>query len=227
MTVKVKALGAAAVALVLLGAACTADNGPSGSGTAAPGSTASGGAGATTGSALDGAATAPPADIQAVMDQERYVDSTWSLLVTDVETGEDIYSLNADQLRSPGRPASCSRSGWPSTRSAPTRARTTPVYRLGEVGADGTLTGDLVLVGGGDLTFGGAASTPTPSTSRTSTTTTPTASAPPISTRRIRWPALERPGPPGEGVGHHLGQRRRRGRRPPLRAATACRTATS
>ncbi|CAA9291450.1 MAG: D-alanyl-D-alanine carboxypeptidase, partial [uncultured Chloroflexia bacterium] len=31
----------------------------------------------------------------------------------------------------------------------------TPVYRMGEVGADGALNGDLALVGAGDLTFGG------------------------------------------------------------------------
>ena len=33
--------------------------------------------------------------------------------------------------------------------------QTTPVYRTGTVDGQGALTGDLVLVGGGDLTFGG------------------------------------------------------------------------
>ena len=32
------------------------------------------------------------------MDQPRYADATWSLLVTDVESGESFYELDADRM---------------------------------------------------------------------------------------------------------------------------------
>lgn len=88
------------------------------------------------------------------MDGARYDEATWSLLVTDVETGETFYSLNAGALAFTGSTASSSRRLALDTLG-PEHRQETPVHRLGEVGADGALTGDLVLVGGGDLTFGG------------------------------------------------------------------------
>ena len=39
-----------------------------------------------------------PPEIQAVMAKPRYADATWSLLVIDVESGEEFYPLNEDKL---------------------------------------------------------------------------------------------------------------------------------
>ena len=72
--------------------------------------------------------------------------------------------------------------------------------------------GNLILVGSGDLVFGGAGSTRIPSSTRTSTTTTPTDSAPRSSPRRTHSSAST-PRPTGACRRHHDHQRRRcRGR---------------
>ena len=150
---------------------------------------------ASSGATKRAAASSLPASIKAIMDKPRYADATWSLLVTDVETGETFYPLNADQISFTGSTRKLFSIGLALTRSAPTRAQTTPVYRPRRRStADGTLTGDLVLVGGRRPRLSAAGgSTPTPSTSPTSTTTTPTASAPPILTPQDPLYALDQP----------------------------------
>lgn len=138
---------AVVLALGLLAAACTSEPTRSGNGsTTAPGGSAP------TGTEPDGALPAAIADI---MGQPRYQDATWSLLVTDVDTGETFYSLNADELSLTGSTRKLFSVGLALDTLGPDARQDTPVYRLGEVGADGALDGDLVLVGGGDLTFGG------------------------------------------------------------------------
>jgi PBP4 family serine-type D-alanyl-D-alanine carboxypeptidase len=151
--VKVRALAAALAAVALLGVGCTADDGP---GTAGPsGSTGGGSTSAPPGSALDDGAAALPADIRAIMEQPRYDEATWSLLVTDVETGETFYSQNADELSFTGSTRKLFSVGLALDTLGADHRQETPVHRIGDVGPDGTLDGDLVLVGGGDLTFGG------------------------------------------------------------------------
>ena len=39
-----------------------------------------------------------PAAIASVMRKPRYANATWNLFVTDVESGDVLYELNADQL---------------------------------------------------------------------------------------------------------------------------------
>jgi D-alanyl-D-alanine carboxypeptidase/D-alanyl-D-alanine-endopeptidase (penicillin-binding protein 4) len=124
------AAGAAVVALVVL-SAC-------------------GGAGTSRG---DGAAL--PESIREIMAKPRYEDATWSLLVADVETGETFYSLNPERLSFTGSTRKLFSVGLALDTLGAGHREETPVYRLGEVGADGTLRGDLALVGAGDLTFGG------------------------------------------------------------------------
>ena len=102
------------------------------------------------------AGTALPAEIQAIMDQPRYADATWSLLVTDVESGETSYSLERgpdvvhrfDPQAVLGRPgARRARRRPPHRRRRSTAsARSAPTARS---------TGTLALVGSGDLVFGG------------------------------------------------------------------------
>ena len=99
--------------------------------------------------------TSLPASIQEIMDQPRYEDATWSLLVADVESGETFYSLNPDRMSLTGSTRKLFSVGMALDTLGADHREETPVYRLGEVGADGTLDGDLALVGAGDLTFGG------------------------------------------------------------------------
>ena len=96
-----------------------------------------------------------PADITAVMNQPRYAHTSWSLLVADVGTGETLYELNPDALAFTGSVRKLYSVGLALNELGADHRFTTPVYLQGEVDADGTLWGNLVLVGAGDLTLGG------------------------------------------------------------------------
>ena len=165
------------------------------------------------------AGTALPAEIQAIMDQPRYADATWSLLVTDVETGETFYALNADRMSFTGSTRKLFSVGLAldtlgadhridDARLPPRRGRRRRHARRATSPSSAPVTSCSAV----------GASTPTPSRSRRSTTTTPTGSAPRSSARRTRctrsttWPREVR------AAGHHVGRRRRRRRPPPVRA---------
>ncbi|MBJ8337708.1 D-alanyl-D-alanine carboxypeptidase [Antrihabitans sp. YC3-6] len=96
-----------------------------------------------------------PSEILAIMDGPRYSDATWSLLVTDVATGETFYDLNADRLSLTGSTRKLFSVGLALDTLGSDHREQTPVYRTGDVDPAGSLDGDLVLVGSGDLTFGG------------------------------------------------------------------------
>jgi D-alanyl-D-alanine carboxypeptidase/D-alanyl-D-alanine-endopeptidase (penicillin-binding protein 4) len=95
-----------------------------------------------------------PTDINDLIDQERYADSYWGILVTDLATGEPIYSMNTSGLFIPASV----------TKLIPTAAALdylgadyefkTPVYKTGVV-SGGVLEDNLVLVASGDPTMGG------------------------------------------------------------------------
>jgi D-alanyl-D-alanine carboxypeptidase/D-alanyl-D-alanine-endopeptidase (penicillin-binding protein 4) len=103
-----------------------------------------------------GDAEAPvPEEILDIMDGERYADATWSLVVRDVESGANIYELNPDLLSLTGSTRKLFSVGLALDTLGADHRLETPVHRTGEVDGSGALDGDLVLVGGGDLTFGG------------------------------------------------------------------------
>lgn len=148
---------AGALAFGLLAAACGDD------GATTSGQTTSGAG--TSGAVTSGDTVSPPAttdegmalpdSIQEILDQPRYEGATWSLVVTDVETGETFYSLNPDEMLLTGSIRKLFSVGVALDALGADLRQETPVYRLGEVGTDGGLDGDLALVGAGDLTFGG------------------------------------------------------------------------
>lgn len=96
-----------------------------------------------------------PAAISDVMDKPLYAEATWSLLVTDVATGESFYALNPDVMSFTGSTRKLFSVGAALDQLGADARQSTPVYRQGTVDADGMLDGNLVLVGGGDLAFGG------------------------------------------------------------------------
>jgi D-alanyl-D-alanine carboxypeptidase/D-alanyl-D-alanine-endopeptidase (penicillin-binding protein 4) len=129
------ARGAAAVALVLVAAsvtACTAD------------------AGSDESESGDGV----PEAALAVMNEERYANSRWQIYVEDLETGDVLVDYFGDAMAEPGSfvKTYSAAAAWLEFGSDSTV--TTPVKASGEV-AGGTLQGDLILVGQGDLTMGG------------------------------------------------------------------------
>jgi D-alanyl-D-alanine carboxypeptidase/D-alanyl-D-alanine-endopeptidase (penicillin-binding protein 4) len=103
--------------------------------------------------------SARPADLPAaigdVMDKTLYAQATWSLLVTDVDTGESLYALNPDVMSFTGSTRKLFSVGAALDQLGADARQPTPVYRQGTVDDSGLLTGNLVLVGGGDLAFGG------------------------------------------------------------------------
>jgi PBP4 family serine-type D-alanyl-D-alanine carboxypeptidase len=96
-----------------------------------------------------------PAAIRSVMDKPRYADARWSMLVADVKSGKTLYALDPDRLSLTGSTRKLFSVGMALDALGARHRQSTPVHRRGRVDARGALHGDLVLVGGGDLTFGG------------------------------------------------------------------------
>jgi serine-type D-Ala-D-Ala carboxypeptidase/endopeptidase (penicillin-binding protein 4) len=128
------ARGAAAVTLVLAAASVTA-------------CTADAGAGPSTDDPIPEAA-------QAVMDKPAYANANWQIYVEDLETGDVLIDHNGDKMAEPGSFVKTYSAGAVWLEFGPDSTVTTPVKQSGEVDS-GTLDGDLILVGQGDLTMGG------------------------------------------------------------------------
>jgi PBP4 family serine-type D-alanyl-D-alanine carboxypeptidase len=95
-----------------------------------------------------------PDSITSIMQKPRYAGSTWSLMVTDVKSGESFYELNADQMSLTGSTRKLFSVGEALDQLGADHRQTTPVFRQGTV-AGGVLQGNLILVADGDLEFGG------------------------------------------------------------------------
>lgn len=89
-----------------------------------------------------------------VMNQPAYVNGQWFISVRDLDTGQQVISLNADTLVEPGSVVKTYSMGAGWLQFGPDHTVVTPVKRAGRV-VRGTLRGSLILVGQGDLTMGG------------------------------------------------------------------------
>ncbi|MDF2444315.1 MAG: hypothetical protein JWR01_2518 [Subtercola sp.] len=89
-----------------------------------------------------------------VMNQPQFASGRWVISVADLDTGETLIDLDGDKLAEPGSFVKTYSAGAAWVKWGPDHTVTTPVKQSGTV-ADGTLTGDLILVGQGDLTMGG------------------------------------------------------------------------
>ncbi|MBA4021666.1 MAG: D-alanyl-D-alanine carboxypeptidase [Gordonia sp.] len=95
-----------------------------------------------------------PAEATAIMETDPYTAARWSYLVVDPETDEVIYSNQADTFMFLASQTKHFTVGTVFNDLGVDRKVTTPVYATAAP-AGGTLTGDLVLVGSGDLALGG------------------------------------------------------------------------
>ena len=90
----------------------------------------------------------------AIMNKAPYAGGGWAISMRDIDTGETLISLEDSKWVQPGSVVKTYSTGAAWLQFGPDRTIVTPVKRSGEVTA-GTLNGDLVLVGKGDLTMGG------------------------------------------------------------------------
>lgn len=132
-------LGVAAVALVLVAAtmtSCTADDRAE--------------------SAAQGQESVPglPDAALEVMNQPQYASGRWLISVSDIDSGKTLIDLDGNKMAEPGSFVKTYSAGAAWLKWGPDHQITTPVKQTGQV-VDGTLAGDLVLVGKGDLTMGG------------------------------------------------------------------------
>jgi D-alanyl-D-alanine carboxypeptidase/D-alanyl-D-alanine-endopeptidase (penicillin-binding protein 4) len=93
--------------------------------------------------------------IEAIMGKPVYANAQWSMLAVDLDTGRALYSTNPDRLAFTGSTRKIFSVGLALDQLGAHRTTTTSVYRMGGLDKAGTLHGDLVLVGAGDLTLGG------------------------------------------------------------------------
>jgi D-alanyl-D-alanine carboxypeptidase/D-alanyl-D-alanine-endopeptidase (penicillin-binding protein 4) len=89
-----------------------------------------------------------------VMNQPAYANGQWFISVRDLATGQQLVALNPDLLVEPGSVVKTYSMGAGWLQFGPDHTVVTPVKRSGRV-VRGTLRGDLILVGQGDMTMGG------------------------------------------------------------------------
>lgn len=92
--------------------------------------------------------------ISAIMNGSRYRSASWTLLAVDLDSGKTVAELDADRLAYTGSVRKLFSVSTALETLGAAHRFVTPVYRRGTV-KSGVLAGDLVLVGSGDLTFGG------------------------------------------------------------------------
>lgn len=100
------------------------------------------------------AAKSLPQNILDVMHQSRYQNAQWWIEVKDLNTQETIYQLNTDHLLMPASVTKLFSTATALNALGDDYRFKTPVYFIGQQ-ENGKLNGKLILVGKGDLEFGG------------------------------------------------------------------------
>ncbi|MHC5540606.1 D-alanyl-D-alanine carboxypeptidase, partial [Singulisphaera rosea] len=93
--------------------------------------------------------------VDRVLATKKYERAHWGLLVVDATTGSTLYERNADQFFCPASVTKLFTTAAALADLGADYRFQTPIVRRGEVGKDGTLKGDLILVARGDLSLGG------------------------------------------------------------------------
>lgn len=98
-----------------------------------------------------------PEPIAQIMAKPAYRNASWSMRVVDLDSGEVIYDLNPNAQLLIGSVRKLFSIGSALNQLGAQYRFDTPVYRQGTLAANGTLTGNLILVASGDLTMGARA----------------------------------------------------------------------
>jgi serine-type D-Ala-D-Ala carboxypeptidase/endopeptidase (penicillin-binding protein 4) len=92
--------------------------------------------------------------VKSITDSGDYKNARWGILIVDSQTGDTVYSRNADQFFIPASVTKLFSCAAAITTLGPDHTFKSPVYAMGKI-TDGDLDGSLILVAQGDLTFGG------------------------------------------------------------------------
>lgn len=95
-----------------------------------------------------------PQNMQKIMDQEKYAHAFWALYVKDLQTGKVYYDLNSDKMFAPASTTKLFSTAAILNTYGNDYRFVTPIVATADI-KNGELKGDLVLIGQGDLTFGG------------------------------------------------------------------------
>ena len=90
------------------------------------------------------------ARVDAALAEAHAQKALWGVLVTDRDTGEVLYELNADRFFTPASNAKIVTTSLALATLGPTYQFRTTLESSGKFGEDGRLLGDLVFVGRGD-----------------------------------------------------------------------------
>jgi len=90
------------------------------------------------------------ARVDAALGEAHAQKALWGILVTDRDTGETLYELNADRFFTPASNAKIVTTSLALATLGPTYQFRTTLESAGRLGDDGRLLGDLVFVGRGD-----------------------------------------------------------------------------
>ena len=93
--------------------------------------------------------------LNALMDGASYEQAHWGALFVDRESGETLYARESKKLFAPASVTKLFTVAAALDAFGAEHRFKTPLYRRGEIDADGVLKGDLILVSSGDLTLGG------------------------------------------------------------------------
>jgi D-alanyl-D-alanine carboxypeptidase len=96
-----------------------------------------------------------PERIGRIIERPEFRHAFWGIEFLDLETDKPVYELNADKLFTPGSTTKLLTEGTALALLGGDYRFKTRIYRTGDLGADGVLTGDLVLVAGGDPNLSG------------------------------------------------------------------------
>ncbi|WP_412060246.1 D-alanyl-D-alanine carboxypeptidase/D-alanyl-D-alanine-endopeptidase [Rubrivirga sp. IMCC45206] len=102
----------------------------------------------------DGAEAQALAIVDEILNDADLPSAIWGIEIRDARDGRLVLSRNGDKNLLPASNLKLFTTAAALDRLGPDFRYTTRLYHLGDVSADGTLTGDLVIVGSGDPTFG-------------------------------------------------------------------------
>lgn len=93
--------------------------------------------------------------LRAVMNEPTYEQAHWGILVADLGDGQVLFEHNPKKFFAPASTTKLYSVAAAMDELGADYRFETPIYRRGEVDAEGHLQGDLILVASGDLTMGG------------------------------------------------------------------------